>query len=782
MPNRSRKWTKRIAVIGLAAACVAWAVTPEADAQQGPARRGAGRTDAAGNPVPVVFSADEVTYDDPLGLVIARGNVEISQGTQTVLADVVSYNQHNDTVTASGHVTIIRASGETVGGEYADLTDQLNDGFIEDIRMMLADRSRLVGNTARRTGDGNRTEIRRGVYSPCDLCPAHPEDPPLWQLSADTIIHNKEQQLVEYEDVTVDLDGVPVLYSPYLSHPDPSVKRSSGFLPPLIGESTNLGGFAKIPYYWVIDEDSDLTFAPMFTTLEGPVAEGEYRQRFSNGELYFQGSLTQGTLVSQTNTDVTTPNQIRGNIDSWGLFDLDDTLRAGYTINRTTDKTYLEVYRLGGTQAYLSSRGFLENFDGRDYGAVNAYDFQSLQAGVSDHIQPIVLPSVDYTWAGAPTSWGGKFTTTVSGIDLLRETGSSAQRLSAGTEFDLPFFGPGGQRFNFVAGLRGDSYDETGVQLGTAALRAPLVSGGPLVNQVVPSGPAVNGLANRVFGQVGLEWNYPWILQGSRSSFVIEPRVAIYAAPNGNNPTKIANNDSQAIDFNDTDLFTRDRFTGYDLVDSGQRVDYGLQGVWRFDSGQSLSFLTGQSYRFEQSSPFTGETIRFQPNSPITTTDAGDGLTRSLSDYVGRVVYTPSPSLDIVYRYRFDQEDLRPQTQELGIVTGTETVRVSTSLIQLGNNLADNETHRTQAHVDLNLQLDPYWSVTASATRDLAGDGTVIASGLGIQYSDECMTFLTSFNQNGTRFEDVRPGQAVVFTLVLKNLGVILVPAVQTSG
>jgi|HubBroStandDraft_1064217.scaffolds.fasta_scaffold00007_97 LPS-assembly protein len=792
------KWAAQVAAIGLAAVCVAWAAMPGADAQQSqpqtqPRRGGISRTDSAGNVVPVVFSADEVTYDDPLGIIIARGNVEISQAGQTVLADVVAYNQHTDTVTASGHVTIIRASGETVNAEYADLTDQLNDGFLQDIRMMLADRTRVVGNTARRTGDGNRTEIRKGVYSPCDLCKDDPSEPPLWQLQAETIVHNKEQQLIEYNDATLDLFGFPIFYTPYLSTPDPTAKRASGFLPPSIGESSFLGAFARVPYYWAINEDSDLTFAPMYTSAQGPVLEGEYRERFSNGELYFQGSITQGSIVTDTVPEVTTPNQVRGDINSWGKLDLDEDIRAGYLLNRTTDQTYLELYRLGGTQAFLTSRAYLEDFDGRDYGVVNAYDFQSLQANVSDKTQPIVLPSTEYTWAGAPTSWGGKFTTTVSGMDLQRETGSSSQRLSAGTEFDLPFFGPWGQRFNFVAGVRGDGYEEAGVQLGTTVTTftsagavvppgTPIVPGTLVSFQPTASGPLVNGFAGRIFPQIGLEWNYPWILRDTRSSFVIEPRFAVYAAPNGGNPGKIANNDSEALNFNDTDLFTRNRFTGYDLVDSGQRIDYGVQGTWHIDSGQSLSFLTGESYRFETQSPFRGESVRLEPNSPLTTTDAGDGLTQSLSDYVGRVTYTPSQSLDLIYRYRLDQQDLRPETQEIGVLTGTESFRVYTSLIELGNNLADEETHRLQIGGGINVALDPYWTITASATRDLAGDGLLIASGFGLQYSDECMTFITSFTQNGTRFEDIQPSQALVFTLVLKNLGVITVPAVQGGG
>jgi LPS-assembly protein len=789
MRERRKKWAAQVAAVSLAAVCAA----AVAEAQQAPdaqkpapetpkpsGRHGVSRTDSQGNVIPVIFAADEVTYDDPLGVIIARGNVEISQAGQTVLADVVAYNTHTDTVTASGHVTIIRATGETVSAEYADLTNQLNDGFIQDIRMLLADRSRMVGNTARRTGNGNRTEIRRGVYSPCDLCKDDPNAPPVWQLRADTIIHNKEQQLVEYKDATLDIDGFPVFYSPYLSHPDPSVRRSSGLLPITPGESSQLGAFVKIPYYWVIDESSDATFEPMFTTSQGPVLEGEYRKRFADGQIYFQGSLTQGSELNLAG--VTKQDQTRGNIDTWGQFDIDDNLRVGFVANRTTDQTYLQVYRLGGTDAFLRSRAYLEDFEGRDYGVVNAYDFQSLRYGVSDRTQPIALPDAEYTWAGAPMSWGGKFTTTVSGNDLLRESGSSARRVSAESQFDLPFFGPWGERFNFVGGLRGDAYDVAGVQLTTAGTRSPLFPLGPLVNQVVPTGPQVSGYSDRVFPQVGLEWNWPWITRGSRGSFTIEPRVAFYAAPNGGNPAKIADNDSQAFEFNDTDLFTRNRMSGYDQVDSGQRIDYGIQGSWNLDTGQTLSFLTGQSYRFEKQSPFAGQNYTFQPNGPSMSGGTGDGLVRQASDYVGRIVYSPSQSVDLLYRYRFDEQDLRPMRQEIGIGTGTETFHVNLGLLQLGDNYRDIETHREQISLGLNVQFDQYWSASASGTRDLAGDGLLVSSGVGLQYSDECMTFITSFTTYGIRIGNFQPSQALTFNLVLKNLGVITLPAVSIGG
>jgi len=195
---------------------------------------------------PVLISADELQYDQEFGLTVAKGHVELDQADQILLADTVTYNQRTDTVTASGHVSLLQPSGDIVFADFVELSDDMRDGFVKDIRLLLSDRSRLAGNTGRRV-NGTRTEIRRAVYSPCELCQDDPRQPPVWQIKAEDVVHDKDLQIVEYHDATMEIDGVPVLWSPYFSHPDPSVKRASGFLVPSMGFSNTLGAHGTIP-------------------------------------------------------------------------------------------------------------------------------------------------------------------------------------------------------------------------------------------------------------------------------------------------------------------------------------------------------------------------------------------------------------------------------------------------------------------------------------------------------------------------------------------------------
>ena len=284
---------------------------------------------------PILFRADEVEYDEQLALTVARGHVEISQNGLVLLADTVSYNQRTDTVTASGNVSFSQPTGEILFADFMELRDSMNEGFARNVRMLLSDRSRLAANTARRT-NGNRTELRRGVYSPCDLCKNDPSAPPAWQLKAREIDHDKEQQLIEFRDATMEIDGWPVFYSPYISAPDPSLKRATGFLVPSVGGSNTLGANVTIPYYWVLGPDKDLTLTPRFMTKAGALVTGDYREDFSNGALDALASVNHsnvGTGSSSSNEG----EQWRGQINEHSVFDLNETFRTGLDLQRVSD-------------------------------------------------------------------------------------------------------------------------------------------------------------------------------------------------------------------------------------------------------------------------------------------------------------------------------------------------------------------------------------------------------------------------------------------------------------
>ena len=175
--------------------------------------------------VPILFSADEVTHDGALGIVTARGNVEINQGGRTVMADTVNYNQRTGVVTASGNVRLLELDGTVYFAEFVELSDDLREGFIRDIGVLLTDKTRIAAASGTRR-DGRVTVFRKAVFSPCELCREDPSKPPLWQLKADEVIHDQEERSA---DLSRRVSGV--LRRPRRLHAILQAPRSDGRSP-----------------------------------------------------------------------------------------------------------------------------------------------------------------------------------------------------------------------------------------------------------------------------------------------------------------------------------------------------------------------------------------------------------------------------------------------------------------------------------------------------------------------------------------------------------------------
>src|SRR5271170_617628 len=288
---------------------------------------------------PFLLRADEITYDQDMDIATATGNVEVSQGDRVLLADTVTYNRRAQTVTASGNVTLMEPSGEVVFGDYVELDDDLRDGVINNIRVLLTDNTRLAAVAGRRT-EGSREEFVRGVFSPCNLCQSDPTRAPLWQMKGVRMTRDEVDRDIEFEDATLELLGVPVFYSPYFSVPDPTVKRRTGLIDPNIGYDRNVGAWYGQPYYGVLSDSADITLEPRYYTTTGPFFAGEYRQAFDGGSLRIAGSAADGPQVTGGLPVPNTSDSWRGNYAVEGHYEFDDHWRGGLDINRATDRTY----------------------------------------------------------------------------------------------------------------------------------------------------------------------------------------------------------------------------------------------------------------------------------------------------------------------------------------------------------------------------------------------------------------------------------------------------------
>jgi len=689
--------------------------------------------------LPAVLSADLVSYDDQAKIVTAEGNVEIAQGSRILLADRIRYNTETEVVTAEGNISLLDPSGHVLFAQFAELTGDLREGFVRDIRILMSDKSRMAAENAQRL-EGNVTELHRAVYSPCLPCSEDPEAAPLWQIKALRVVHDQEKQIIKYRDAWMEIFGIPIAYTPYFEHADPTVRRKSGFLAPSFGSSTLLGQTFSLPYFWVLGPDRDLTLDPVFTTKQSVVLAGEYRQIVPNGEMRIGGS---GTISDREDDQgEIQENELRGHIDASGRFDINETWRWGFDLQRTTDDTYTRLYDISDERT-LTSQAFVEGFRGRNYTSVQNFLYQGQRSSDVNSELPIIAPLLDYSFVSEPGLTGGIYRLDASFLNIARLEGRESRRLSLLGGWELPHTSPAGDILTLRAQLQADAYHVDGTD--------------PDSNVPNPSGDTESGLTGRFFPQLAVEWRYPWVSYAGGLSQVIEPIAQAVVAPGGSNPDLIPNEDSLDFEFDDTNVFSLNRFPGRDRVDPGSRLDYGLKWTVAGATSGFASAFVGQSYRFEESD-------LFQERS---------GLESNFSDIVGRLQLRPNRFLDLSYRFRLDKDDLMVRRNEVTLRAGPPALNVSLNYLDLQGGVNEELFGgREELVVTLSSRLNDNWSAFLTHQRDL-DLGEELESSIGLKYEDEC--FLITGQLFRSRFEDrdVEPEDAVFFTIGLKHLGQI---------
>lgn len=680
---------------------------------------------------PIVFTADELTYDRERETVRATGNVEIAFGERILLADEITYFQAQDLVVATGDVALLDVTGHVLFADRVEVTGELKDGVLENLHAILADGARFAATGARRTG-GNITEMRKAVYSPCFLCPEDPTRPPLWQIKAVKIVHDEEQRAIEYRDAWIEFAGIPVVYTPYLSHPDPTVARKSGFLFPTFGGSSDLGLIFGIPYYWAISDNKDATFIPIYTSNEGPVLAVEYRHAMRHGWLSMTGS---GTYYGPDATVEDVPN-VRGHIFSEFRYDINETWRGGIDFNRTSDDTYLRRYKFGSTERALTSRGFVEGFRMRDYMQVSAYGFQTLEANVDQSALPIVAPFADYNFVSRPDRFGGRTSVDMNAVALTRSEGADMRRLSARSEWALPFQDAVGGVYRISAMLWADGYNVSNVG--------------------IPGEPEdFSGFTGRVWPQAAIEWRWPWLRDGETVDQVIQPVFQIVTAPIGGNSDKIPNEDSQAVEIDVNNIISTNRFPGLDRVEGGTRFNYGVDWEAFTGPGYSARAFLGQSYRLHSDDSF-----------PETS-----GFREKLSDVVADFNLQFAPWLDIGYRTRFDVENAEFRRNEVWFGGGVPALNLVGSYVYFADQEDGEFEGRQEINLALQSQLTRYWRGRIFGLRDLTEEQTQLTMGVGFTYEDECFLFDGSWTRERFRDRDLEPDNAFFIRIGLKTLG-----------
>ncbi|MGA0777939.1 MAG: LPS-assembly protein LptD [Gemmobacter sp.] len=692
------------------AAVALWAArAPEALAQEGPATLVADRV--------------EVLADDRL---VAEGSVEVYHGVRRLTAPRIVYDRALGRIFIEGPAVLTEGDAMTLVASEADLDDRLRSGILRGAELTLSRALRIRADEAERARlDGlTRTRLSRAAASSCRVCD---DGPPLWEIRARTVDHDTLSRRLYFRDAQLRVAGVPILWMPYLSVPDPTLKRAPGLLRPRFLITTAGGAGLEFGYFQPLGRSRDLTLYPFVGDTGAQRLRLRYREAFAWGMLNIDGALARKDATSgvQGYAELTTgaplPRGFKLDLAAratgqgailrdWGISDA-ERLEVESTLSRTN--------RLGTTSArVLSWRSTRTGPSGieRDRGLV---------LGTGSELR---------RWLRLPGDAGRIDAALQANFDRSDAQSSGTTSLA---------------RAGLALGWRADRVLPLGI-LAAASVRVD--ADAYRVQPVADPTFSVSRLRPAALAE--LRW--PFRRAGEGHVDLLEPVVQVVVAPRIDE-AGVPNRDSLVPELDRGNLLSFSRYPGVDRRESGNRVQFGLGLTRRAASGASREMVLGGIVR-------PGADALFAPE-PGAAGWSGEWLVAARLDGAdGRTVSG---------RVVLDAQGA-PARSDLGLTQSLRDLDLSTSWTWAA---ADPDSPDVRLRTDISnlsaqitARLGPHLRADASGYFDVAaGEPTV--GRLALAYINECLRADLSFDTRFTAAEGLLESSEIAFSFELLGFG-----------
>jgi LPS-assembly protein len=692
--------------------------------------------------LPSILKADKVDGDKISNTLNAFGNVELSNGSNLLLSNELSYNKDLERIYAKGNVKIKNYDLGNLSAASADMKSDFSDGDFNDATIVFNDGSYIKSPKISRIGK-EQTLFNKPIFSICPN-PDINKDNKLAGEKLDMLSIKSKTTLIDKEDGSIKtkhgifrLYNFPILYTPYLSTPLPSSERKSGFLRPSYLMNTKLGKGIRIPYYFNIAPDKDLTTTLQAHPFNGHlILENEYRQILKEGEYYVNleiannESKSNGIVGSNTRENT---QSLRWRGRSEGDFKLSKTIGLEFDINHAGDKNYPRDYKNSFEDHTLSTIN-LDYIKDKEYASAKTVSVQELGVNQDEKTAPTALPILTYYNETNPQ--GGIFNQTYSLLAnttiISRESGLQYRRASLKPTIKIPY-NINGNLFEISGSVQGDFYN--------------------LENNYTTSQRDNNfdSAITNYRPEANFKWSLPMVNKLKKSTIIIEPLATFAISSYGKNFLDIPNEDSNDTELTQGNLFLSDRFVGFDRNEAGQRASYGFKSHLFNDYGQ-FGLGLGQSIRLTNKEQDV--VIRGFNNS-------------SKSNIVGELSYKTKKVFSIIYGFQLNESNYRNDINEITTSLNFERFNINSNYIFIRKTV-NNADIRKQIGINAEIELNKRFTAVASMNRDLV-TGRTITRSYGINYNGCCVVSGISITETNVSAL-VKPEKSYKINFVIKNL------------
>ncbi|MEP5759576.1 MAG: LPS assembly protein LptD [Litoreibacter sp.] len=657
-------------------------------------------------------------------ILTAEGNIEIAHDGTTLRAQKVQYDGTDDELTVTGPIYILGDNDTLIAADYAQLSGDLKTGLLQSARLVLNQQLQIAAQEITRK-EGNITEFTRSVASSCTICEGNPT--PIWEIRAAKITHDADEQQLHFEKAHLRVFGVPVFYIPKLRLPDPTVERASGFLLPELRSNEDLGVGIRIPYFFVIDDHSDLTLTPWITTNGARTLEARYREKYTFGEIEVNGAITNDNL---------TDDNLRGYLFAEGTFALPRGFKGSFDIEAVSDPGYLLFYGYSDKDR-LDSAISVERAKRDELIWGEIIHYRSLRSEESNRTTPTIVADAGITRRFTPAQIGGLLSVTAETNGYIRRAGSDDT--DSGLARDVG-------RLSLIGNWRRDWVRPNGLLIATEfQLRADAY-------QVAQDDRLGFGDTTELTPYGLLELRWPMLAQNGPIRHLIEPIAQFVWSTDS--PKDILNEDSLLVEFDEVNLFEFSRFPGVDARERGRRLNLGLNYTRTNPDGWDLKLTVGRTIRERDLGQFSEST----------------GLQGRRSDWLVAAQLELSDEVDIITRVVFDDE-LSIARNETRLEWNNDKVSLSSNFIWLeADDFEGRPIDTSEFSFDGSVRVARHWTLLSDLRYDFADDRTTEA-GLGLRYQNECAQVDLSVSRRFTSSTNVTPTTDFSLSVQLAGFG-----------
>tara|TARA_B100000902_G_C27321895_1_gene925227 strand:- start:3232 stop:5319 length:2088 start_codon:yes stop_codon:yes gene_type:complete len=498
--------------------------------------------------------ADEIEIDEINEKVKATGKaVAINEDNIKIKSNKLIYDKSKNFLEADGNVIINDQINNTFFLDELNASDNLNIISGKNVRVRLHDNSRIVGSNYAKKDEISIVE--NAEYTPCIKENYLIKNCPGWKLKSNKIYHDSENKTIHYDHAQIQLFNIPVFYLPYFSHPDPSVKKRSGFLMPTIQTDDQLGETFSIPIFLNLSSNRDITLTPNIQTTGNNFYNLDYRHLNESFELEINSSIDDNNDNTGTSNHLFFESTIFNSFGSLNTY-----------LKTSNNDTYMRKNKINNLTVLKSGIEFDREVNDTFF-SIETLGYKHLT--VDNQQWEYLYPNINYN---------------IDNIDnnIFEGNISLKNKLSFRKNLNENYVSLISSQINWsnqkINKNLGFVYDNE------ANFRVASIS--------IDEKSKSDTKNIRFYPQLSSKISYPLLKSSSLFNQTVTPIIMPIIAP--------YNNYTEAQTVTNSNLFSTNRATSINEWESGPRINYGLEWFINSAQGADIRTVIGQNYRFNK--------------------------------------------------------------------------------------------------------------------------------------------------------------------------------------